>query len=482
MKTSRTIKATLLLFTALALPFFAQAQEVTQVRETGSFSAIDAGSIFKIELSQGEQHLVEIHTNEEHLENIETQVKGGTLHLIFRGSARKAKVSATIVSPEINSIKVSGAASLKGMNMIESESLELNISGAASANLMVSTPELETKLSGAANLVIKGEARHHTSSASGAAQLKAADLESQTANMKLSGASSARVNVADHLDVNASGTSRVTYQSEPNTITVKTSGVATVNGSQMHNSSASVSGDTTTIRLGNRDLIIVEDEDSEKVKVERRTRKSFRNNWSGFEMGINGYLTPDHNFELGEDAEMINLRYEKSVVVNINLFQQSFPIISNYLGLYSGVGLSFNNYRFDNQTRIIYDQDGLEFVEDESPMRKNKITLTYITVPLMLEFQTGGNRKVEKFHLAGGMILGTRIGSHAKYVYDDEGKKRKEKDFSNFHVPPFRFDLTGRIGWGKVNLFATYALNSLFLADKGPELYPFSVGIRVVNW
>jgi hypothetical protein len=250
----------------------------------------------------------------------------------------------------------------------------------------------------------------------------------------------------------------------------------------MHAVTSSVSGDTTRIRFGNRDIIIIDDEDSEKVKVERRSRRSFRNNWSGFEMGINGFLTPNNDFDLTGDAELINLRYEKSVIVNINFFQQSFPIIKNNLGLYSGVGLSFNNYRFDNQTRIIYDRQGLEFVEDEEPMRKNKLTLTYITVPLMLEFQTGGRKEAEKFHLAGGMILGTRIGTHAKYVYDDQGKKRKEKDYSNFHVPPFRFDLTGRIGWGRVNLFATYSLNTLFLADKGPELYPFSVGIRLANW
>jgi hypothetical protein len=69
-----------------------------------------------------------------------------------------------------------------------------------------------------------------------------------------------------------------------------------------------------------------------------------------------------------------------------------------------------------------------------------------------------------------------------KYVTDENGKKRKEKNNHDFHVPPFRFDLTGRIGWGRVNLFATYALNNLFKDDKGPELVPFSVGIRLVNF
>ncbi|TVQ06597.1 MAG: hypothetical protein EA361_19440 [Bacteroidetes bacterium] len=479
MKTLHAIKTTL--FFLFAAPVFLSAQEVSQVRETGPFSAIDAGSIFTIELIQGENHFVEVTSSENHLDNISTRVRNGVLQLNFTGSARNVKASVTIITPEINSIKLSGAVSLTGTNVIESPSLELNLSGATSATLEVNTGELDTKLSGAANLTISGKAENHTASASGASQIRAQQLNTLTTDVKVSGASHARINASETIDATASGTSKVSYDKEPASLTIKTSGMGSINGTQMHMVEQSYSGDTTRIRIGSRDLVIIDDEGSEKVRIQRRGR-SFRNNWSGFEMGINGYLSPSNDFSLQGDAELIDLRYEKSVIVNINFFQQSFPLIKNNLGIYTGVGLSWNNYRFDNQTRIVYNRDGLTFFEDEDPMRKNKLTLTWITVPLMLEFQTDGRKRSERFHMAGGMVLGTRIGTHAKYVYDDKGKKRKEKDYNNFHVPPFRFDLQGRIGWGRVNLFANYSLNSLFLADKGPELYPFSVGIRLVNW
>lgn len=481
MKTLHAIKMTL--FLLLAAPLLVSAQEISQVRETGPFSAINAESIFSIELIQGDNHFVEVTSKEKHLENISTEVKNGTLHLEFNGSARNAKASVTIVSPEINSIKLSGAVSLNAPELIETPSLKVQLSGASSAKLEVKTQDLETRLSGASNLTLTGTAQQHQSAVSGASQLKSGQLSTLTTQIKTSGASHASVNASDFIGAESSGTSRVSFKTEPASQQIKTSGMASVNGLTTNSSTQATynPNDTTRIRLGSRDFIIVEDEETEKIRVEKR-RKSFRNNWSGFEMGINGYLTPTHDFSLQGDAELIDLRYEKSVVVNLNFFQQSFPLISNNLGLYTGVGLSFNNYRFDNQTRILYSREGLEFIEDENPMRKNKLTLTYITVPLMLEFQTNGSKRAEQFHLAGGMVLGTRIGTHAKYVYDDNGKKQKDKDYSNFHVPPFRFDLQARIGWGRVNLFANYALNTLFLADKGPELYPFSVGIRLVNW
>lgn len=479
MKTLNAIKTTL--FLLFAAPLLVSAQEVSQVRETGPFSAIDAGSIFNIELIQGESHFVEVTSRENHMDNITTRVKEGVLHLDFTGSARNAKASVTIITPEINSIKLSGAVSLTGTNTIESPNLRLNLSGATSATLEVITGELDSKLSGAANLTISGTAENHTASASGASQIRAQQLNTLATDVKVSGASHARINATEKIDATASGTSKVSYDNEPASVQVKTSGMASVNGTQEHLVDQSYNGDTTRIRIGSRDFVIIDDEENDKLRIEKRSR-SFRNNWAGFEMGINGYLSPSNDFNLSGDADLIGLRYEKSVIVNINFFQQSFPLIKNNLGVYTGIGLSFNNYRFDNQTRIVYNREGLEFYEDENPMRKNKLTLTWITVPLMLEFQTSGRKESEKFHIAGGMVLGTRIGTHAKYVYDDNGKKQKDKDYNNFHVPPFRFDLQGRIGWGRVNLFANYSLNSLFLADKGPELYPFSVGIRLVNW
>ncbi len=483
MKTKNLIKSSSLF---LILIFFSgtflMAQTVTETRSVNEFSALNAGSIFKIELTQGEINFLEIETEEKFLENIETEVKKGVLHLNFKGSTRNATIIARITSPVMEKITLSGASSLKGLTVIESTDMELNLSGATSAELSVITENLKTNISGASNLRIDGVTDRHSSNVSGASQLRAMDLETETTVVRTSGASNARVMAKEYLEASASGTSSIRFDHQPASQKFTTSGMASINNLITSGNAVMISdpADTTRIRLGGRDFLIIDDEKT-KIRTERR-RAGFRNNWSGFEMGINGYLTPDNSLTLTGDADYIDLRYNKSVVVNLNFWQQSFPLVSNNLGLVAGLGLGFNNYRFDNQTRIVYSREGLDFYEDTiNSITKNKLTLTWINLPLLLEYQTQG-RGFERFHIAGGMILGTRIGTHTKYVIDDAGKKRKEKDYHDFHVPPFRFDLTGRIGWGSINLFATYSLNNLFKDDKGPELVPFSVGIRLVNW
>jgi hypothetical protein len=79
------------------------------------------------------------------------------------------------------------------------------------------------------------------------------------------------------------------------------------------------------------------------------------------------------------------------------------------------------------------------------------------------------------------MQMGWRIGSHSKNVYDD-GNKEKEKNKDDFHMNPFKYQAIARIGWGVINLWGTYSLNTLFKDNEGPEVYPYSIGITLLSW
>ena len=56
------------------------------------------------------------------------------------------------------------------------------------------------------------------------------------------------------------------------------------------------------------------------------------------------------------------------------------------------------------------------------------------------------------------------------------------KNHNSFYLQPFKFDATVRFGYGIINLFATYSLNTMFQSGRGPELYPVTAGITLVGW
>lgn len=462
-----------------------QAQETSEVRELKKFNSIEAGSIFAIEVMQSEEQKVEVFSDNVEMEDIGTEVSNNTLELDYNGKARNAQIKVVIQMAELRNIDLGGAASLKTSGKMESPEMEISLSGAAKASMVIETTTLTTDLGGAADLKLVGVAQEHISDISGAAQLRAEELETQRTLVETSGASYAKIFASEEIKADASGTSRIAFDNEPKVQTLNTSGMASVSGkSTTIRNNESFTTDTTKISIGKRDFIVVDEENDDDEDETKKRRKSFTENWSGFDLGINGYLSPSNSLDLQSEAQPVNLRYERSLVFNLNVFQQSLPIVSDRLGFYTGLGIGWNNYRFDNQTVINYDEDeGISFERDTiNNIKRNKLMLTYLNVPLMLEFQNNGKRDIQDFHLAAGMTVGTRIGTRVKYVFDEDGDKRKEKDLRDFHVQPFRFDATARIGWGNLNFFATYALNSLFTDDKGPELYPFTVGIRVVSF
>ena len=114
---------------------------------------------------------------------------------------------------------------------------------------------------------------------------------------------------------------------------------------------------------------------------------------------------------------------------------------------------------------------------DPAGLKKTKLTVSYLTAPLILELKTPLRMGSSRLYLAGGVIGGLHIGSHTKYKYE----KDKEKYKSNYHINTFKYELTGRIGFGDFCIFANYSLSTLFKEGKGPELYPLMIGISFPN-
>ena len=79
-------------------------------------------------------------------------------------------------------------------------------------------------------------------------------------------------------------------------------------------------------------------------------------------------------------------------------------------------------------------------------------------------------------YVAAGVIGGVKLGAHTKYKYSENGSKYKQKDRGDYYLRPFRYAVTGRIGYKLIKLYMNYYPVSLFLDDRGPELYPVAMG------
>jgi hypothetical protein len=216
--------------------------------------------------------------------------------------------------------------------------------------------------------------------------------------------------------------------------------------------------------------------DELNTKTGHSSRK-FKGHWDAFQIGINSYLSANKSTSLPLNDDFMSLNTNKSININLNMFQQSFGIIGSHFGAITGLGFEFTNYVFDNNNTIVKDATGNILSYDPGfKLDKSKLTTSYLTVPLLLEFQFPGDKRSNRLFINGGVIGGIKLGAHTKYKYKENGEKQFKKDRNDFNLNTIRYGFIGRIGIKHFSIYGIYYPVALFEKNKGPELYPFMVG------
>lgn len=146
------------------------------------------------------------------------------------------------------------------------------------------------------------------------------------------------------------------------------------------------------------------------------------------------------------------------------------------------------NYTHDSLGAKIYDRTTVfkkipQFSTDgkqEINFKNNKFTVIYADIPLEFRFRLKNN--AFKFYLGGK--FGVMMGNHTKYNGDNYNEAYptptiKEKEYKIANVNSVRYGLTVRTGWKWIQVYGYYSLSNLFKKDKGPDMYPISVGLTI---
>jgi len=256
------------------------------------------------------------------------------------------------------------------------------------------------------------------------------------------------------------------------------------------------------IKMGSRGLNILETLEGKKIDIEKyeteapaerepdkdwdqdweeqehyRGSRHFRGHWSGLEVGFNNYIHVA-SMTLPEEISYMTLNASKSNCFNLNFSQVNIGF-SRHTGLVTGIGLNWNNYRFEDMNSITVGTDGIVGVlipDNSVPVKKSKFNSLYLNVPLMFEAQIPAGYS-GRLNIAAGVIGGLKLNAWTKLVYEDGEKIRTNGDY-NLNL--LRGGVTARIGYENFMIYGTYYLTPWFQDLKGPNGYnlePFEIGL-----
>jgi len=164
--------------------------------------------------------------------------------------------------------------------------------------------------------------------------------------------------------------------------------------------------------------------------------------------------------------------------VNVNLW----PVTARYrllktkherIYLSAGIGAQFYNFRYDNG--LTYTKSPNTVIYDTGHFSKNKLGVTYLSVPLMLTFKTVYGSKAYVYGV--GVTGGYEIGAWTKQRSAGAGKVKQHDDFD---IQKYNSCLAAELGLdGIVRFYATYQYTSLY--KDALVQYPVSVGVRFMG-
>ncbi len=466
------------LLCSLAIAGYSQ---TVQKREIGAFDKVDASGAANVHFTASDSVSLKLSGNSDEFSFVETKVQDGILFIKTKGNIR-TPFKVLISAPTLNLITLSGASHFETDNELKTDSIHVEASGASNVELNLVARAVRTTVSGASEVNFSGTTQDLYATVSGASTLKAYKLNALNTTVTASGASVAKVFAVNKLSANATGASTIKFKGDPKDVIAEGSTSSQIMKIGNDESSVKKNGkdsSSTTFNLGNKKIIIVDENDT----IHKHSYGDFKY-WSGFFIGSTGYVGSNQSFKIDKPYNYMELDYSRCFNFQLNLFQSNIHIYKNFINLVTGLGFDFNQYEFENKVKLNADSSftwGNVDSTNTFSYSKNRLKTSYITVPLLLDFNTNANQK-KSFHVSLGVVGEYLIAGRTKQVVSKDGVKHKNIRNDNYNLSPLRANAYASISYHKITLYAQYALNSMFKNGHGPELYPFSAGIRVVGF
>lgn len=438
-----------------------------------TFDKIRFNGTGAVELIQGENHSITSASGEKVPFTID---KNGMLEIEGNEWNR-----VTVTAPSITMIDLAGTGKLSTEGPFKVNDIELKVSGIGKIEMALEADKINATISGSGKLNLSGTANGLQIDITGAGRIDAESLKVKKCTANISGSGKCLLDVTEELNVNISGSGSVYYVKQPPVLNRNVTGMGKIG-----DASATYS-DTTKVTFGKKKLWIIDDVEKSALQIFKDSVPSkpalVKSHWAGVELGINMLVDDEFYVTPPQGYKYLDLKTEKSIAVNLNFFDLQKKLYRRHIMLVTGFGATINNYRFKSQNYLDPGADSVSAaaIPVGVSIKKNKLVAGYITVPLLLEFNTSENPK-KTVHLALGIIGGLRIGSYVKLVKEEGDKETKVRYINDYNLNPWRYDATLRLGFSNYTLFGSYNLAGLFKDDKGPGLHAFTAGVRVVGW
>ncbi|MFN3916548.1 MAG: outer membrane beta-barrel protein [Flavobacteriales bacterium] len=206
-------------------------------------------------------------------------------------------------------------------------------------------------------------------------------------------------------------------------------------------------------------------DDSRYERFDRLAVDLNYDNWDNMPNGVNSRLV-----SLGVNA----------------YFYKDIPF-SRYSNMAFAIGLGISSHNVHHNSEIVYrispegnSYTAFEPYPDGYKYRKNKLSTSYLEVPVEFRFRTKYKKDDTpyklRFRFYPGFKAGYLLSSHVKLKDADT----KVKIYNINNLMQYRYGPTLRLTFHRLSVYGFYSLTPLFTEGRGDEVYQYSLGLSLM--
>jgi hypothetical protein len=238
---------------------------------------------------------------------------------------------------------------------------------------------------------------------------------------------------------------------------------------------------TTTTKRGSKFSLTLGVSDNEKSKKDS-TKLANANKgrfvggitFTRFDLGFSK-LIDNGSFTLSPTNDFLDYKATKTSTVSFDVLQIGYRFNSNFK-VYVAGGFDWTLIRLKKDITIQKNSPVLAYVNDNIHFSKNRLSSSYVHIPLNFELRTKENENGKRFYFVIGPEVSFLLNGKVKQVSDERGKEKFKDDY-NFE--PFRYGGTVRIGYGSLGIFTKYYANDMFASAPQKGLKNLAFGITL---
>jgi hypothetical protein len=203
---------------------------IQEDRDVSSFDRVATTSSGDVVITQTGQESLTVETDDNIMQYVETEVRGGTLYLGIKpgASVSTTRLRFTVTANDLAGLETSSSGDIES-GSIDTDRLEVEVSSSGDIRIDSLTAEtLAVKISSSGSVEVSGEVSEQDVNLSSSGKYRAGDLRSETVELTISSSGDATIWATESLDVRLSSSGSVNYYGNPQTdISATSSGDAT---------------------------------------------------------------------------------------------------------------------------------------------------------------------------------------------------------------------------------------------------------------